>query len=345
MFGNSARGWRAIPASAPCPGAMRVAARLSALPLMTLLILGVAAAFGATARAAGPYTVTVSAATDPVAPGATAVFHVRVEGQTANLPSFAYDVTGGTVAGVASLDPTAANVAEGAVFVSRDSAGTATLNVRLGSTVLATSSVRFASLGSLNVRVTLNAGIDAAARTWRYEVVSASGQVVATLTANTSGDAPVSTVTATGLPFGFYTVRQVLGGDTRTACDGNAFYVVQAPVSAETTVELASAETSVAFTIAPCPGIPDLEVSIPIDTIAQPGTVGDADVEPGVTPISEVRGTRQEGPGEPLPPAAGNTMTAPGSSMNTLLLLLGGLGLLAPGATLLVAAQRTRREK
>ena len=67
MFGNSARGWRAIPASAPCPGAMRVAARLSALSFVSLLLLGVAAAFGAAARAAEPYTVTVSAASDPVA--------------------------------------------------------------------------------------------------------------------------------------------------------------------------------------------------------------------------------------------------------------------------------------
>lgn len=299
------------------------------------------------ASAAESYTVTISAPPSPVAPGQTAVFRIRVDGQTANLPSFVYDVQGGALTGVASLDPTAANVAEGAAFVSRESAGTATLNVRLGSAILATGSVQFGATGSLSVRVNLNAGLDAAARTWRYEILSTSGQVVATLTANTSGDGPSDTVTATNLPYGFYTIRQVLGGDTRTSCTGGAFYQVQAPTAAETTIELSSASASVTFTIAPCPALPDIDVSIPIDTIAQPGTVGDADVEPGVTPVSEVRGTRQEGPGNPLPPTAGNAqISEPDASSNTMLfLLLGAFGLMAPGMGMLAVAYRNRRER
>lgn len=333
--------------SAPCPGVMRFAARLSLLPLLALLVAATLAAHVAPARAAEPFTVSVAPASEPVAPGGTAVFRIRVEGQIAAPPSFNYDVEGGTLTGVASLDPTAANVAEGAVFVTRETAGAATLTVRFGGAVLATSSARFGVTGNVSVRVNLNAGPEAAARTWRYEVLSASGQVVATLTANTSGDAPATTVTATNLPYGYYTVRQVLGGDTRTTCSGGSFYEVQEPVSAQTTIELASAAASVTFTIAPCPGIPDLNVSIPIDTIAQPGTVGDADVEPGVTPVSEVRGTRQEGPGSPLPPVAGNTAPVghPTGSNTTFILLLGALGLMAPGAGMLALVHHNRRRR
>lgn len=330
--------------SAPCPGVMRFAVRLLPLPFLVLLTVLALAASAVSASAAEPYTVSVSPTSEPVAPGATAVFRIRVEGQIAALPSFQYDVQGGTVTGVASLDPTAANVAEGAVFVTRESAGAATLSIRLGSTVLARGSVRFGATGSVNVNVNLQAGPEAAARTWRYEVLSASGQVVATLTANTSGDAPAQTVSAANLPYGFYTVRQVLGGDTRTSCSGGSFYEVQEPVSAETTIELASATASVDFTIAPCPGLPDIDVSIPIDTIASPGTVGDGDVEPGVTPVSEVRGTRQEGPGNPLPPVAGNAAPLSGSppSSTTFILLLGAFGLMAPGAGMLALAHRNR---
>lgn len=325
---------------------MRFAARLF-LPSLALVLITSFVTLTPAAHAAEPFAVSVSAGNEPLQPGQTAVFRIRVEGQIASLPSFDYDVQGGTLTGVSSLDPTAANVAEGAVFVTRDSAGMATVSVRFGSAVLASGSARFGATGNLSVNVSLNAGPDAAARTWRYEVVSTSGQVVATLTANTSGDSPAATVTAANLPYGFYTVRQVLGGDTRTSCDGGSFYQVQAPVSAETTIELASASASVVFTIAPCPGIPDIDVSIPIDTIGGTGTVGDADVEPGLTPVSEVRGTRQEGPGNPLPPSAGNAqLSAPISDSTTMvILLLGAFGLMAPGAGMLVLAQRGRRRR
>ena len=74
---------------------------------------------------------------------------------------------------------------------------------------------------------------------------------------------------------------------------------------------------------------------------------GDADVEPGVTPVSEVRGTRQEGPGNPLPPTAGNAqISEPDASSNTMLfLLLGAFGLMAPGMGMLAVAYRNRRER
>ena len=328
-------------------GAMRFTARLTLALFALVAALGSAALAGTTARAAEPFTVTISPASNPVPVGSSAVFHIRLEGQMAVLPSFNYDIQGGTLTGVASLNPTAANVAEGSVYVTRDTTGMATLSFRLGSTVLATGSAQFAQLGSLSVSVTLNAGIDAAARTWRYEVLSTSGQVVASLTANTSGDAPVSTVSAPNLQYGYYTVRQVLGSDTRTSCTDGAFYRVSAPTDAETTLELGSASAAVSFTIEPCPGLPSLSVSIPVDTIAPgPGVVGDADVLPGETPISEVRGTRQEGPGNPLPPSTGNS-PAPVSKDTSLILLLlvtGATAMLTPAAAWSAVAVRSRRK-
>ena len=311
-------------------------------------ILGIAiAVFGATlsthgsASAALPYTVTAVAAEPTVAVGSTAVFRVKVEGQTAALPSFSYDVEGGTVAAVTSLDPTAANVAEGAVFVTSEREGTVRLTVRFGGEVLATGEARFARMGRVNVAVTLDAGPDAAARTWRYEVVSASGQVVATLDANTSGDSPTSRVSTPALPFGPYTVRQVLGSDTRAACATGVFYEAATPAS---TVELAANEALVQFTIRPCPSLPaNLGVLIPIDTLAPGGAA--ADVPAGETPISEVRGARDEGPGAaatPLPPRTGDSLAGEPNSANLslLLLLFGAAATVLPAAAFSVASIR-----
>ena len=89
---------------------------------------------------------------------------VKVEGQTAALPSFQYDVEGGVLAAVTSLDPTAANVAEGAVFITRENEGTARLTVRFGGEVLATGQARFANMGKVTVNLTVDAGPNAAAR-------------------------------------------------------------------------------------------------------------------------------------------------------------------------------------
>ena len=78
------------------------------------------------------------------------------------------------------------------------------------------------------------------------------------------------------------------------------------------------------FTIEPCAALPtDLSVLIPVDTIAPaPGFVGDADVFPGETPVSEVRGARDEGPGNPLPPRAGNSAPQARKPRTPFLLLL-----------------------
>lgn len=191
-----------------------------------------------------------------------------------------------------------------------------------------------AETGAISINLTLQAGPDAAARTWRFEVVNTSGTVVETLTAGTSGDRLATTVTTGAIPRGFYTVRQVLTNDTKATCDGGAFYEVTAPVGASTVVELAGSALGVQFVIRPCAALPrNLEVNMPIDTItpAGPGVIGDADVLPEV-PINEVRGARSEGPGEPLAPGTGNTMAASGGDSVSLSLLL------ALGATLTAVA-------
>jgi hypothetical protein len=325
--------------------------RIAGLALASLALLasfGVALGGRTSAQAAVPFTVSVSPAKETVPVGELAVFNVKVEGQTASLPSFSFEVEGGAVAGVGSIDPTAANVAEGTVFVSRESEGTAKLTVRFGSEVLAAGQAKFARMGKVDVRVTLDAGPDAAARTWRYEVLTPGGQVVATLQANTSGDSPADLVSTADLPYGFYTVRQVLGNDTRTACAAGVFYRVTTPGSAETTIELAAGSASANFSIAPCPDLPtDLGVVIPIDTIAPGGVVGDADVLPGETPISEVRGTRQEGPDAPLPPATGNSVSpaAHTPAYFFLLLVLGLAATATPVAAFSVAAVRHRYDR
>lgn len=303
---------------------MRTATRLATISVAIAVAIGFVSSVSTPARAANAFIVSVSPTADPVAVGSTAIFKIRVEGQTAVLPSFNFEVEGGTLAGVASLDPTAANVAEGSVFVTRDSEGTARLKVIFGAEVLATGSARFAMLGTLNVSVSLDAGPTAAARTWRYEVLSTSGQVVGTLNAATSGDAPTTLVSLQNLPYGFYTVRQVFGSDTRESCASGVFYQVSSPVSGATTLELSSTSATVSFTIAPCPDLPkDLSVSIPIDTLSSPsGTIGEADVLPGETPVSEVRGTRQAGPGNPLPPSVGNSQPLKDPQTNLLLFVV-----------------------
>ena len=134
------------------------------------------------------------------------------------------------------------------------------------------------------------------------------------------------------------------GSDTRTACASGVFYQVTAPVSGETTFELAAPETLVQFSIAPCPDLPtDLGVLIPIDTLAPDS----ADVPEGETPISEVRGTRDENPNNPLPPRVGNSAPVATNQSNffALVLLTGALAMLVPaaGSTALAVRSRVKR--
>jgi len=274
-------------------------ARFLVLALLASLTFGLALAWYGPASAALPYSVTVVVREPSLPAGAEATLAVRIEGQTTTLPAFDYSVDGAELAGVVPPNPVAANIAEGAVVITRDTPGPARLTVSFAGQVLAVADLRFVQFGQIEIQTSLDAGPEAAARTWRYEVLTTSGQVVAALSTSTSGDSPVGSAATPPLPHGFYTVRQVLTGDTRSTCAPGAFYEVPAPAGAETTVELTGEALLVPFTILPCPDLPtSVTVLIPVDPIS-PAT-------PSEVPVEEVRGVREPGPGAPLPPQTGN---------------------------------------
>lgn len=191
--------------------------------------------------------------------------------------------------------------------------------------------------GQIAVQVTLQAGLTAAARIWRFEVVDPAGTVVQTLSLGTNGASPTATEPSTALPFGAYTVRQILGNDTKLACDAASFYEVASPARAQTTLELGSPRVTVAFVIRPCAALPiNPQFQAPIDTVA-----------PARPSIDEVRGDRAAGPGLPLPPAAGSSAQSPtsASSPSLILVILGFSATLIPfaGSALAHARQRSKR--
>lgn len=297
---------------------------------LLLLTLTVGALGGVrVSHAASLFAVSLTPATDTAPVGSDGVFIVRLQTNDTNLPGLIYDVEGGEITGIVSLNPTGTGVAEGSVHVRRETPGVARLKASFAGQVLATGDLRFAQMGAVSVKVSLDAGPDAAARTWLFEVTNTSGAVVGRLSVGTSGDASTGSATTALLPYGFYGIRQVLGSDTKLNCTVGTFYEVTAPVSAATTLELASAHATTAFAINLCPGAPtDLSVSIPVD-VALPA-LGDA--FPGETPINEVRGTRQAGPGAPLPPNTGTGIEAGGAPSNTIfspLLIALGVAFLA----------------
>lgn len=313
-------------------------ARLLVLALLASLVFAVALARYGPASAALPYSVSVIVRDNALPAGSQAAIAVRVEGQTTALPAFDYAVEGAELSGVLPPNPVAANIAEGAVFINRATPGAARLTVSFAGQVLATADLRFTQVGQIEVRTSLSAGPEAAARTWRYEVLDASGQVVATLTTSTSGDSPTGSASTAGLPHGFYTIRQVLTGDTRAACAPGAFYEVTSPTGAATTVELTASALIVPFAIRPCPDLPAaMEVLIPVDPVTQTPS--------GETPVEEVRGVREPGPtATPLPPGTGNTgelaAAGPGSTSSVILLGAAALAMLTLASWPVVAAAK-----
>ena len=279
---------------------------------VVLLALTAGALGGARVSHAAPlFAVSLTPATDTAAAGSDGVFIVRVQTSDTDFPGLIYDVEGGEITGIVSLNAAGAGVAEGAVHVRRETPGVARLTASFAGQVLATGDLRFVQMGAVSIKVSLDAGPDAAARTWLFEVTSTSGAVVGRVSAGTSGDASTGSTTTALLPYGFYEIRQVLGNDTKLSCTGGAFYEVAAPISGATTLELASARATTAFAINLCPGAPtNLAVSIPVDVLLP--ALGDA--LPGETPINEVRGARQAGPGAPLPPNTGSGVDAGGTS-------------------------------
>lgn len=203
-----------------------------------------------------------------------------------------------------------------------------------------------ATTGQLAVQVTLQAGPGAAARTWRFEVVNSAGAVVQTLSLGTSGDAPTSSEASSALPYGVYTVRQILGSDTKLVCDATSFYEVTAPAGAQIVVDLGSPRITVPFTIRPCAALPTkLQVQAPIDTVAPLPS-------PTPTPptLDEVRGSRSEGPAAPLAPSTGDSAGSSPSSASAndaslLLVLFGVTATVIPSAGFAIAHARQRSKR
>jgi hypothetical protein len=310
---------------------------------LILLALTVSAMGSARDSHAAPlFSVSLASAADTAPAGSDGVFIVRLQTSDTAFPGLIYDVEGGEITGTVSLNFVGNGLAEGAVHVRRETPGIARLTASFAGQVLATGELRFAEMGAVTINVSLDAGPDAAARTWLFEVTNASGAVVGRVSAGTSGDAPTGSATTALLPYGVYGIRQVLGNDTKLNCSGGAFYQVTAPVSGATTLELAAANATAAFAISLCDGAPaHTSVSIPVDP-AQPA-LGDA--LPGETPISEVRGTRQAGPGAPLPPNTGSGLEAASDSSTAFspLLIALGVAFLAASPLASSTARNSRR--
>jgi hypothetical protein len=187
----------------------------------------------------------------------------------------------------------------------------------LGATVAAkavgpSSSAETVSLGTIEVTVSLDAGQDAAARTWLFEVVDQHGTVIELLSVGTHGQQLTASVESAPVPFGDYLVRQVLTSDLRTSCEPGAFYAVTAPPAASAIAAVTSPRTTIAFAITVCPVAPlDLALDPPIDDIGgrDPGT------------IDEVLGVRT---GNPAVPAAGSGLER-SSSATWAVLVVGGV--------------------
>lgn len=267
----------------------------------------------------------------PAPAGFETALTVRAEGDQPELADLEYVVSGGELVGAVSLNAVAPGVAEGNVYVRRDTPGEVTLTVQSGGATVASGTAKFASYGQIEVSATLAADAHASARTWRFELLDLSGQVVDTVSLATSGDNPTGTAYSAWLPYGAYTVRQVLGKDTATSCRAGAFYAVASPAKGETSVQLGALSASAAFTIEPCEGAPaSLAVSIPVDVIDT------------FVPIDEVLGARQAG--APLPPATG-TGLAPQNARPAAPLTLLGAAVAAAGLLIAVRPLATMKRK
>lgn len=145
-------------------------------------------------------------------------------------------------------------------------------------------------VGVVSIEAHLKAGREAAARTWRFEVVDAIGKVALTSIFPLSGDAP-SVLKLSDIGPGRYTVRPVLGQDSGYSCTPGKLFEISAPVHV-----VIPGQAEARFTVSPCS-----DNAIPS---SQP-----ADTDPDVAPVSPFVADRLA----PLPPATGNGLTDDGS--------------------------------
>lgn len=246
-------------------------ALIGALSLLSTISLASASADDASVE------LTPSAAT--FAAGADAMFHVTLSGDT-DIYSLDYVAEGGTVSGALALNELGDGRLAGSVFVRRDAPGSATLIASHEGMEVARSTAAFVEGAPVTVEVTLQAGPDAAARTWFFDILDASGTERAFVQVSTSGDRPTFAVASQSLPFGDYTVRPGLNKDIAGDCSGSAFFALTPAEGASVTVS--SGGASVAFAVRTCAS----------ESVPQGGDAGEA--------------AASQGQGDPLPPSTGN---------------------------------------
>jgi hypothetical protein len=285
----------------------------------------------ATAHAAEPVTVAVKAPLAPAAAGTDAMFVIRVEGASPAATELEFSVTGGTLSGAVALNDVAPGVAEGAAYVRRDTPGEATLTVLTDGRPVGSSVARFDPAGLVELHIRFDADASAAARTWRFEIVNAAGKTVSSLSAGTSGDGPLAVARSEPLPYGFYSVSQVLSLDTQTGCAAGAFFEIVAPAGGTIGVRVDGPETNVDFVIRPCAGASrDHGVTGPVDSPA--------------VPIGSSEGISAASPGMPQPPSTGLVASRTTSSSTSQVppAVLAAIALVAFGTLLALAGAKVR---
>lgn len=255
--------------------------------LGAFVLIAVAAALPVARADARPtVAVTILAPAEPVHAGAEAVFVVVVSGPGAAGAIIDYEAEGGTIMQRLGLTESAPDVATATVWVRRDEPGSATLRATVRDGAGAAASARFASAGSIQLTLNVDAPPDGAARSWLFEVLDSSDVVVEELVAFTSGDAPEDSPVTGPLPAGVYTVRPAGDLSLGAVCGGPVFYQLLAPAGGVASVSLGdSGIAAVSFHFAACP---------PAGASA-----------PNPTPTQMVAGARTGASPTPLPPAAG----------------------------------------
>ena len=246
-------------------------ALIAALSLLSTISLASASAADASVE------LTPSAAT--FAAGADAMFHVTLSGET-DMYSLDYTAEGGMVSGALALNELGDGRLAGAVFVRRDTPGSATLVASHEGVEVVRSTATFVEGAPVTVEVTLQAGPDAAARTWFFDILDASGAERAFVQVSTSGDRPTFAVASQPLPYGDYTVRAGLNKDIAADCSGSAFFAVMPAEGVSASISSGGAK--VEFAVRTCAS----------ESVPQGGDAAEA--------------AGSQGQGDPLPPATGN---------------------------------------
>lgn len=272
------------------------------------------------ARAQAGPTITVTPVRAPIGVGEEAPFLVRVTGADPAALDLRYEVEGGILVGLLAPAQVGPETYEAMVYVRRDTPGTVTLTVFLG-TARVSASVEAILAGRIRVRLVVHDVVGGASRSWPVEVVDGAGTTVAQLLAASGGGVPGESDSPL-LPYGTYLVRLVRGNDTGLSCEEGRFFAVRAPAGGAVAVTIAGPRSEVAFSVDVCP----------VAGLASPTS----------TPVEVVAGERTPGPTPtPRPPAAGTGLASSGARSGSWALLLGA-SLVAGGAALL-AARRPRR--